>query len=73
MRKNSKRVLCFSVAVVSALILAALCGLPAAAQQTPTGPKVLSNAVVNQSIQFDVSRPLAEVLREAPAHAGLAV
>ena len=70
MRKNSERVLCFSVTVLSALILAALCGLPAAAQQTLTRPKVLSNAVVNQSIQFDVSRPLAEVVREAPAMQG---
>jgi hypothetical protein len=67
MKKNDKRVLCFSVAVLLALILTVLCGLPAAAQQTPTGPKVLSNAVVNESIKFDVSRPLAEVLREAPA------
>jgi hypothetical protein len=66
-KKNDKRILCFSFAVLSALILAALCGLPAAAQQTPSGPKVLSNAVVNEPIQFDVSRPLAEVLREAPA------
>jgi hypothetical protein len=52
------------------LILAALCGLPAAAQQTPTGPQVLSNAVVNQPIQFDVSPPLTELLREAPAQQG---
>jgi hypothetical protein len=71
MKKNNKRVLCFSLAVLSALILAALCGLPAAAQQTPTQPKVLSNAVVNESIHSDVSRPLAEVLREAPAQQGL--
>ena len=70
MKKNDKRVLCFSVAVLSALILAALCGLPAAAQQTPTGPKVLSNAVANEPIHFDVSRPLTELRREAPAQQG---
>ncbi len=58
------------VAVLSALFLVALCGLPAAAQQTPTGPQVLSNAVVNQPIQFDVSPPLTELLREAPAQQG---
>ena len=52
------------VAVLSALFLIALCGLPAAAQQTP---QVLSNAAANAPIQFDVSRPLAQLLREAPA------
>jgi hypothetical protein len=71
MKKNNKRISCFSVAVLSALILAGLCGLPAAAQQTPTGAKVLSNAVVHEPIQSDVSRPLAEVLREAPAQQGV--
>jgi hypothetical protein len=53
-----------AAAVLSALILAALLGLPAAAQQTP---QMLSNAVANAPIQFDVSRPLAQLLREAPA------
>jgi hypothetical protein len=57
-----------AAAVLSALILAALWGLPAAAQQTP---QVLSNAVTNPPIQFDVSRPLAEMLREAPAQQGI--
>ena len=65
--KNSKRILWFSAEVLSTLILAALCGLPAAAQLTPTGPQVLSNAVANEPIQFDVSRPLAELVTEAPA------
>src|SRR5271157_4924282 len=64
MKKSKKSILCFSVAILSMLILAALCGLPAAAQQTP---QVLSNAVANAPIQFDVSRPLAQLLREAPA------
>jgi hypothetical protein len=34
------------VAVLSALFLVALSGLPAAAQQTPSGPQVLSKASV---------------------------
>jgi hypothetical protein len=67
MKKNSKRILWFSVAVLSALILAVLVGVPAAAQQSP---QVLSNAVANAPIQFDVSRPLAELVREAPAQQG---
>jgi hypothetical protein len=67
MKKNNNGILCFSVAVLSALILAAPSGLRAEPQQTPTEPQVLSNAVVNEPIQFDVSRPLAQLLREAPA------
>ena len=51
----------------SVLCLAVICAVPAWAQQKPSQPKVLSNAVVNQPVSFDVSRPLAEVLREAPA------
>jgi hypothetical protein len=67
MKKNDKRILYFAVTALSALILAALCGLPTAAQQTTTSPKVLSNAVANEPIHFDVSRPLTELLTEAPA------
>ena len=55
------------VALLSVLILVALWGIPASAQQTPTQPQVLGNAVANAPIQFDVSRPLAQLLREAPA------
>ena len=73
MKKNNQKILCFSVAVLSALILAALCGLPATAQQTPTKPKVLSNAVVNEPIRFDVSPPLAELVTKAPAQQGVRV
>ena len=73
MKKNDKRISCFSMAVLSALILAALCGLPGAAQQTPTQPQVLSNAVVNEPIHFDVSSPLAELLTTAPAQQGVRV
>jgi hypothetical protein len=70
MRKNGKRISSFSVAIVSALIRAVPSGLQAAPQQTPTGPQVLSNAVVTHPIHFDVSRPLAELLKEAPAQQG---
>lgn len=70
MKKNNKRVLCFSVAVLAALILAAPSGLRAA-QQTPTEPQVLTNAVANEPIQFDVSPPLAELLTEAPPQQGV--
>jgi hypothetical protein len=41
-----------------------------AAQQTQTAPQVLSNAVANKPIQFDVSRPLAEMAAKAPAPQG---
>ncbi|MGA7063148.1 MAG: hypothetical protein WBY69_18210 [Candidatus Acidiferrales bacterium] len=71
MKKNNKRILCFSAAVLSALILAALCGLSVAAQRTPTEPQVLSNAVVNQPIHFDVSQPLGEMLAQAPVQGGV--
>jgi hypothetical protein len=57
--------------ILSTLILLALWGIPAAAQQTPTQPQVLSNAVANEPIHFDVSRPLAELLTEAPAKQGV--
>lgn len=70
MKKNSNRVLWFSVAIASALILAVPSGLQASPQQAATGPQVLSNAVVSQPIQFDVSRPLSELLKVAPAQQG---
>lgn len=67
MEKNSKRILWLPVAALSALGLTAVCGPPAAAQQAATQPQVLRNAVANAPIQFDVSRPLAELVRESPA------
>ena len=60
----------FRISIVC-MIGIALCGLPAAAQQAATQPQVLSNAVANEPIQFDVSRPLAELLKEAPAQQGV--
>ena len=65
MKKNSKRILCFSVAVASALILAVPSGLQAAPQQTSTEPQVLTNAVANQPIHFDVSPSLGELASKA--------
>ncbi len=41
-----------------------------AAQPTLTAPQVLSNAVANKPIRFDVSRPLAEMAARAPAPQG---
>ncbi len=58
---------------LSVLCLAVICAIPAWAQQRPTEPQVLSNAVANQPIHFDVSRPLAELVTKAPAHQGVRV
>jgi hypothetical protein len=45
--------------------------LPAsAAQPTPTAPQLLSNAVANKPIHFDVSPPLAELATKAAAQQG---
>ena len=71
MEKSDKRILRFSVAFLSALILAALCGLQAAAQQTATQPKVIGNAIVNAPIHSDVSSPLGEMLAQATAQGGV--
>ncbi len=57
----------FLVAVVSALSLTALCGLPVTAQQIPTEPHLLRNAVVNRAIKFDVSEPLAALVTTGSA------
>jgi len=65
--KNNRRGLWLSAVVQSALTVAALHGLPAAAQQTTTAPQVLSNAVSSQPIHFDVSPPLAGLAAGAPA------
>ena len=67
MKQNNRRATHFSVAVLSALTLVALCGLPATAQQPPTQPEVLHNAAANRPIHFDVSRPLAELAKQASA------
>ena len=59
MKRNAKRIWWFSSALVPALSLTALCGLPAVAQQTASQPQMLSNAVANLPSHFDVSAPLA--------------
>jgi hypothetical protein len=41
-----------------------------AAQPTAAAPQVLSNAVANKPIQFDVSRPLSEMAAKAPVPQG---
>ena len=63
MKGNSKRVFCFSAAILSALTLAAPSGVRAA-------PQVLTNAVANEPIQFDVSPELRALVSEATARAG---
>ena len=72
MEKNDKGILWFSAAVLFAMSVAALCGLPAAAAETAAQPQVLRNAVVNEAVQFDVSEPLNE-MAQAPAQAGVRV
>jgi hypothetical protein len=60
MKGNSKRIFCFSTAILFALTLAAPSGARAA-------PQVLSNAVANQPIHFDVSPALGALASEASA------
>ncbi|HEV3240372.1 MAG TPA: hypothetical protein VG429_08200 [Casimicrobiaceae bacterium] len=67
MKENRERILSFSVAALSALTLAAPNGLRAAPHQAPAEPQVLSNAVANEPIQFDVSPKLRALVSEAPA------
>jgi hypothetical protein len=66
MKEKSKRILSFSAAVLSALTLAAPSGVRAA-------PQVLSNAVANQPIHFDVSPALGVLASEALVQQGVAV
>jgi hypothetical protein len=47
--------------------------LPAAAQQAATQPQVLSNAVANMPSHFDVSAPLAALIKEPSAQQGVEV
>jgi hypothetical protein len=73
MKENGKRILFFSAAVLSALILAAPSGLRAAPHQTPAEPQVLTNAVVNEPMQFDASPQLGELVSEARVQQGVGV
>src|SRR5271167_690965 len=71
MKENNRRILSFSAAVLSALTLTAPSGLRAAPHQTPAEPQVLSNAVANEPIRFDVSPTLVELASQAPAQQGV--
>jgi len=71
MEKNSKPILWFPAALLAALSLTALFGLPEAAQQTATHPQVLRNAIVNESSQSDVSAPLAALVNSASVQPGV--
>jgi hypothetical protein len=62
MQKNSKGILWFPAAVLSALSLTALFGFPVAAQPRATQPQVLSNAIAIEPSQFDVSAPLTALV-----------
>ncbi len=65
--KNNRKGM-FWLSALSTLTLTAICSTRAVAQQAP---KVIGNAVVNQSIHSDVSRPLSELAIEAPASQGV--
>jgi hypothetical protein len=72
MTKTVKKASAFSVPALSLLCLTVMCALQASAQQGPTGgPQVLSNAVVNEPIQFDVSPPLSQMLTQVPPQQGV--
>jgi hypothetical protein len=73
MKENRKRIWSFSAAVLSALILAAPSGLRAAPHQIPAEPQVLSNAVANEPMQFDVSPRLGELVSGARVQQGVGV
>jgi hypothetical protein len=64
MKGTGKRFFCFSTAILSALILAAPSAVRAA-------PEVLSNAVANGPIHFDVSPALVELVTAGPAQQGV--
>jgi hypothetical protein len=70
MKKNGKGISWFSATVLSALCATALCGPPAAAQQVAAQPKVISNAIVNLPSHFDISAPLAALVKEASVPQG---
>ena len=63
MKGNGKRVFCFSAAILSMLTLAAPSCVWAA-------PQVLSNAVANEPVRFDVSPTLGALVSQAPAQQG---
>src|SRR5712691_5679637 len=64
MQENKKGILPLFVSVLSVLGLAFLSALPGLAQQTAVGVQVLTNAVVNDPVAFDVSPTLLEMVQE---------
>src|SRR5260370_18871750 len=66
---NIKRISIFSVAALAVLCVAVICSVPAAAQSRPQ-PQVISNAVVQQPVHFDVSPPLRDIALQAPTRPG---
>jgi hypothetical protein len=71
MKKNCKGISWFSAVVLSALSMTVLYDLPAAAQQSATQPQVLSNAVANLPSHFDLSAPLAALIKQPSAQQGV--
>lgn len=67
MQKNRERNLYSFGAAMSALLLIAQSCVLAASPQTAAQPQVLSNAVANDPVRFDVSPPLTALLATAPA------
>jgi hypothetical protein len=72
MRDDRKRISMFIVSTLAVLCLVFMCTVPVAAQAGPQ-PQVLSNAVVNQPLQFDISPPLRDLAAKAPAPQGVRV
>lgn len=71
--KSKSSISAFSVTTLSVLCVAVLCAVPAWAQQRPSQPQVLRNAVVNEPIYSDISPPLSQMLAQAPAQGGVHV
>jgi hypothetical protein len=69
MRQSKRSISTFFEPTLSVLCLAVLCAVPAWAQQRPSQPEVLSNAVANEPVHFDVSPPLREMVANAKAPA----
>ncbi len=69
MKQSKRSISTFFEPTLSVLCLAVLCAVPAWAQQRPSQPEVLSNAVANEPVHFDVSPPLREMVANAKAPA----
>jgi len=69
-KTRKKRFSTFLVTALSIPCVAVLCSLAASAQAISSQPAVLTNAVVNNPIQFDVSAPLSDLPETALPAAG---